>query len=275
MAAWFVLTLGALGLWGLWGFFTKLGSDNLTPKSAAVMQGMGATAVTFIVLAFMRFKPDWDTGGSTAAFFAGVFLMAGIIASMPVSFLQIWGTPEFWSTLLFIAGIWAVVVYVVVFMHKGARRIPVQYARLTRGRRVYGGQRHYLPLNALRRQIDGLSFNKMNALHWHLIDSIAFPVKSDRFPRESAPRTKVVPRSGAAFYTFPLSELSPQSRGDRIQKYQSAVGRGTTGIRRGMKGIEGTASRLIHPKTRKKHLPKSVKNLLRPALFWEACTGML
>jgi transporter family protein len=80
MAAWFVLTLGALGLWGLWGFFAKLGSDNLTPKSAAVMQGMGATAVTFIVLAFMRFKPDWDTGGSTAAFFAGVFLMGGIIA---------------------------------------------------------------------------------------------------------------------------------------------------------------------------------------------------
>ena len=67
---------------------------------------------------------------------ASLIIMAGIIASMPVSFLQIWGTPEFWSTLLFIAGIWAVVVYVVVFMHKGARRIPVQYARLTRGRRV-------------------------------------------------------------------------------------------------------------------------------------------
>jgi len=52
MAAWFVLTMGALGLWGLWGFFAKLGSDNLTPKSAAVMQGMGAAAVAFIVLAF-------------------------------------------------------------------------------------------------------------------------------------------------------------------------------------------------------------------------------
>jgi len=68
MAAWFVLTMGGLGLWGLWGFFAKLGSDNLTPKSAAVMQGMGAAAV------------DWDTGGSTAAFFAGVSLMTGIIA---------------------------------------------------------------------------------------------------------------------------------------------------------------------------------------------------
>jgi len=77
---------------------------------------------------------------------ASLIIMAGIIASMPVSFSQLWGTSEFWSTLTFIGLIWAVVVFVVVFMHKGARRIPVQYARLTRGRRVYGGQRHYLPL---------------------------------------------------------------------------------------------------------------------------------
>ena len=77
---------------------------------------------------------------------ASLIIMAGIIASMPLSFAQLWGTPDFWDTLLFIAGIWAGVVFVVVFMHKGARRIPVQYARLTRGRRVYGGQLHYLPL---------------------------------------------------------------------------------------------------------------------------------
>jgi preprotein translocase subunit SecY len=47
---------------------------------------------------------------------------------------------------MLMATIWVVVVFVVVFMHKGARRIPIQYARLTRGRRVYGGQRHFLPL---------------------------------------------------------------------------------------------------------------------------------
>ena len=38
------------------------------------------------------------------------------------------------------------VVLMVVFIHRGARRVPIQYARLQRGRRVYGGQRHYLPL---------------------------------------------------------------------------------------------------------------------------------
>jgi preprotein translocase subunit SecY len=35
---------------------------------------------------------------------------------------------------------------VIVYITKGTRRIPIQYARLTRGRRVYGGQKHYLPL---------------------------------------------------------------------------------------------------------------------------------
>lgn len=42
--------------------------------------------------------------------------------------------------------------------------------------------RHFLPLNALRRQIDGLSFNKMNALHWHLTDAQSTPLASKAFP---------------------------------------------------------------------------------------------
>ena len=34
----------------------------------------------------------------------------------------------------------------VVYVTKGTRRIPIQYARMVRGRGVYGGQKHYLPL---------------------------------------------------------------------------------------------------------------------------------
>jgi preprotein translocase subunit SecY len=34
----------------------------------------------------------------------------------------------------------------VVYVTKGSRRIPIQYARMVRGRGVYGGQKHYLPL---------------------------------------------------------------------------------------------------------------------------------
>jgi preprotein translocase subunit SecY len=77
---------------------------------------------------------------------ASLIIMAGIIATIPQAMLNIFGTEGFWQTLLYMAGIWAAVVFMVVYIHKGARRVPIQYARLTRGRRVYGGQRHYLPL---------------------------------------------------------------------------------------------------------------------------------
>jgi len=79
---------------------------------------------------------------------ASLIIMAGIVARIPQSLLVLINTDasEFWNTVLFLAAIWAVTVVVVVYIHKGARRVPIQYARLTRGRRVYGGQRHYLPL---------------------------------------------------------------------------------------------------------------------------------
>jgi preprotein translocase subunit SecY len=77
---------------------------------------------------------------------ASLIIMAGIIAGMPSSLAAIRNNQDFWQIVMFLAAVWAVTIFVVVFMHKGARRVPIQYARLTRGRRVYGGQRHYLPL---------------------------------------------------------------------------------------------------------------------------------
>ncbi|MFO1011479.1 MAG: preprotein translocase subunit SecY [Planctomycetota bacterium] len=77
---------------------------------------------------------------------ASLIIMAGIIARIPHALYTIYEDPEFWETLLFLAGIWSVTVLGVVFIHKGARRVPVQYARLQRGSKVYGGQRHFLPL---------------------------------------------------------------------------------------------------------------------------------
>jgi preprotein translocase subunit SecY len=78
---------------------------------------------------------------------SSLIIMAGIIANMPGSLQQIMQQQEEpYNAILTLIGIWVTIVFVVVYVQKGERRVPIQYARLTRGRRVYGGQSHYLPL---------------------------------------------------------------------------------------------------------------------------------
>lgn len=37
--------------------------------------------------------------------------------------------------------------------------------------------RHYLSVNKIKQIIDGLSFIKVNVLHWHIVDAQSFPVR--------------------------------------------------------------------------------------------------
>src|SRR6266849_448460 len=43
--------------------------------------------------------------------------------------------------------------------------------------------RHFIPLDVLRRNLDGMEAVKMNVLHWHLYDNEGFRVESKRFPK--------------------------------------------------------------------------------------------
>jgi hexosaminidase len=43
--------------------------------------------------------------------------------------------------------------------------------------------RHFIPLDVLRRNIDGMAAVKMNVLHWHLSDDQGFRVESKAFPK--------------------------------------------------------------------------------------------
>jgi len=42
--------------------------------------------------------------------------------------------------------------------------------------------RHYLPVSLIRAHIDAMTYNKMNVLHWHIVDSNSFPYVSTAFP---------------------------------------------------------------------------------------------
>ena len=43
--------------------------------------------------------------------------------------------------------------------------------------------RHFIPLDVLKRNLDGMAAVKMNVLHWHLSDDQGFRVESKRFPK--------------------------------------------------------------------------------------------
>ena len=77
-----------------------------------------------------------------------LIIMAGIISSLypslAVYFQSGWDRTS-WQNLLMFTGAWGLAVVAVVYMTKAQRRIPIQNAKHTRGRRVYGGERAFLP----------------------------------------------------------------------------------------------------------------------------------
>lgn len=76
-----------------------------------------------------------------------LIIMAGIISNLPSTVTKAFSLREDSHQLAVTLGVmWLVIVLVVVYLTRGQRRIPIQQAKLTRGRKVMGGQRHYLPL---------------------------------------------------------------------------------------------------------------------------------
>ncbi len=82
-----------------------------------------------------------------------MIIMAGILTQMPTALTTVItnfkpGDPQKigWIGLIALAGGFVLVVAGSVIMTVAQRRIPVQQAKHTRGRRVFGGQRSYLPL---------------------------------------------------------------------------------------------------------------------------------
>ena len=75
-----------------------------------------------------------------------LIIMAGIIARLPENTIGLMHEHPSPATPLMLLLLFVAVVIVVVYITKGTRRIPVQIAKLMRGRRIYGGQKHFLPI---------------------------------------------------------------------------------------------------------------------------------
>jgi len=79
-----------------------------------------------------------------------LIIFAGIVVGLPSAISQMYSRLQSreWSifTVAILIIVMVVVVAAVVFVERGQRKIPVQYAKRVVGRRVYGGQATHLPL---------------------------------------------------------------------------------------------------------------------------------
>ena len=118
---------------------------------AAIMGIIGMTAGTIFLMWLGEQIDEYGIGNGIS-----LIIMAGIIARMPWALRKLAMSVSFDvatpagsigpTKVLFLIGAFVFVVAGAILITQGQRRIPVQQAKMMRGHRMYGGQRHYLPL---------------------------------------------------------------------------------------------------------------------------------
>lgn len=147
---------GTVGLSLLQGFFISVGLEQIqAPGGSSVVfhPGWGFRLMTMITLtsgtAFIMWLGEQITERGIGNGIS-LIIFSGIVASLPSAVTT---TTEFVRegelsifVVLLILLVMVATVAAVIFMERGHRRIPVQYAKRVVGRRVYGGQSSHLPL---------------------------------------------------------------------------------------------------------------------------------
>ncbi|MEK6738811.1 MAG: preprotein translocase subunit SecY, partial [Planctomycetota bacterium] len=132
---------------------------NGSPVIPVHLQGIGFQLMASLLLTTGTMTLMW-IGEQIEEFGIGsgisIVIMVGIIERLPWAFARVIENFTFSVTpaehqlgivkMLILLGMFLAIVGGVVYITQGQRRIPIQQAKHTRGRRVYGGQRHFLPL---------------------------------------------------------------------------------------------------------------------------------
>jgi preprotein translocase subunit SecY len=118
---------------------------------AAIMGILGMTAGTIVLMWLGEQIDEYGIGNGIS-----LIIMAGIIARMPWAIRKLIANVSFNvaappgtigpTKIIILVAAFVFVVAGAILITQGQRRIPVQQAKVMRGRRMYGGQRHYLPL---------------------------------------------------------------------------------------------------------------------------------
>jgi preprotein translocase subunit SecY len=118
------------------GFGFGAGSEWLTTLSVIVTM----TAGTMFAIWLGELITEQGIGNGIS-----IIIFAGIVARVPHNLYQLLQTQFVFNLLAFVS-LTVVTVIVIVVIQEGTRRIPVQYGKRVRGRRVYGGGSTHIPL---------------------------------------------------------------------------------------------------------------------------------
>ncbi|MFQ5423025.1 MAG: preprotein translocase subunit SecY [Phycisphaerae bacterium] len=133
--------------------FEQYNNFGLYPGTTAAFWMMGIIGMTAGTVFLMWLGEQIDEYGIGNG--VSLIIMAGILARMPSAVItvargtsiDVTSDAQFGpAKILFILTAFVAVVAGAILITQGQRRIPIQQAKQTRGRRVYGGQRQYLPL---------------------------------------------------------------------------------------------------------------------------------
>jgi len=120
-------------------------------RQAIIMGVIGMTAGTIFLMWLGEQIDEYGIGNGIS-----LIIMAGIVARTPWAVWELVQQADLRpgaaagsigpAKILFLAVAFVVVVAGAILITQGQRRIPIQQAKQMRGRRMYGGTRHYLPL---------------------------------------------------------------------------------------------------------------------------------
>ncbi len=111
-----------------------------------------------------------------------IIIMGGIISSMPAALERTLTVSENPHQLVVTLGaMWVATVLVVVYITRGQRRIPIHQAKLMRGRKVMGGQKHYLPLRVNQAGVMPIIFAGALFIVPQVLGSVGIPWLAEAF----------------------------------------------------------------------------------------------
>jgi preprotein translocase subunit SecY len=149
---------------------------------AMIMGVIGMTTGTVFLMWLGEQIDEYGIGNGIS-----LIIMAGILSRMPWAIRMLLQNVDLTiapppgaigpEKVLFLIAAFVFVVAGAILITQGQRRIPIQQAKMMRGRRMYGGQRHYLPLRVNHGGVMPIIF----ASAFMMFPPIIFGQLADRF----------------------------------------------------------------------------------------------